>query len=315
VSAVATMAGPAPAEDDAARAALPAETGFVERDGVETYFEVYGTGEETIVIVPSWTIFHSRIWKAQVAYLARHYRVVTMDGRGGGRSGRPDGPDAYATEAVGRDALAVMDATGAERPIILGASRSGQWGLWLASEFPERVRALALACPFFPATWRSAHIRLLTAPWFTTRAQARLPAYPGWLRLNPNYINDNYEEFLRWFVAKAASDPHSSRIHEDLLAYGLETTPQIARDTLIAPQIRSRRELIDRARAVRCPALVIHGTGDRVTPYHQGKLLAKLTNAELVTIPGASHAVMGRFPTRVNLALRSFFERVLSSGR
>ncbi len=314
MSAVATETPRAAPPEEASRAALPAQTGFVERDGVETYYEVYGTGEETILIAPVWTIFHSRIWKSQIAYLSRHYRVVTLDGRGGGRSGRPEGPEAYATEEVARDILAVMDATGTERPVLMGASRIGQWALWLASEFPDRFRGLALVCPFFPATWRSSHIRLITAPRFTSRMQRRrLPAYPGWLRLNPDYIDANFAEFLRWFIAAAANEPHSSRIHEDLLAYALESTPQIAREGLLAPQIRTRRELLARARAIRCPTLVVHGTADRITPYHQGKLLARLTQGELVTIPGGSHTLMSRRPTRVNVALREFFDRVYAS--
>ncbi len=76
---------------DGSRAAFPVDSGFVERDGVRTHYEVYGAGEQTILLLPVWTIFHSRIYKAQIPYLARHYRVVAFDGRGGGRSDRPGG--------------------------------------------------------------------------------------------------------------------------------------------------------------------------------------------------------------------------------
>ena len=41
--------------------------------------------------MPTWSIVPSRMWKAQVAYLSRHFRVVTFDGRGSGASGRPAG--------------------------------------------------------------------------------------------------------------------------------------------------------------------------------------------------------------------------------
>ena len=42
-----------------------------------------------MLLLPTWSIIHSRHWKMQIPYLARHCRVVTFDGRGNGRSDRP----------------------------------------------------------------------------------------------------------------------------------------------------------------------------------------------------------------------------------
>ena len=77
-------------------------TGHVERNGVRIHYDVYGDGEPTLLLVPTWSIVHSRVWKAQVPYLARHYRVITFDGRGNGRSDRPLGADAYAARICRR---------------------------------------------------------------------------------------------------------------------------------------------------------------------------------------------------------------------
>src|SRR6201999_310072 len=73
------------------RARYPDQDGYVERDGVRIFYEVYGAGEQTILLLPTWSIIHSRHWKAQIPYLARHFRVVTFDGRGNGRADRPEG--------------------------------------------------------------------------------------------------------------------------------------------------------------------------------------------------------------------------------
>ena len=77
------------------RAAYPDRTGFVERDGVRSFYEVYGEGEPTVLLMPTWSIVHSRHWKMQIPFLARHSRVVTFDGRGNGRSDRPVDVEAY----------------------------------------------------------------------------------------------------------------------------------------------------------------------------------------------------------------------------
>ena len=78
----------APASEQT-RARYPDASGYVERDGVNLYYEVYGEGEPTVFLLPTWSIIHSRHWKMQIPYLARHCRVVTFDGRGNGRSDRP----------------------------------------------------------------------------------------------------------------------------------------------------------------------------------------------------------------------------------
>src|SRR5882672_162164 len=104
------------------RARYPDSDGYVERDGVRVHYEVFGSGEPTVLLLPTWSIVHSRIWKMQVPYLARHCRVITFDGRGNGLSGRPEERAAYAEDDFAADALAVFDATETERAFIVGFS-------------------------------------------------------------------------------------------------------------------------------------------------------------------------------------------------
>ena len=89
-----TVAAPpiAPERHEQSRARYPDSEGYVERDGVRTFYEVYGEGEPTVLLLPTWSIVHSRCWKLQIPYLARHCRVVAFDGRGNGRSDRPAEP-------------------------------------------------------------------------------------------------------------------------------------------------------------------------------------------------------------------------------
>jgi len=87
----------------------------------------------------AWSIIHSRQWKAQVPYLARHYRVVTFDGRGNGRSDRPTGAAAYTEVEFAADALAVMDATATRRAVLVSLSCGALWSTVLAADHPDRV--------------------------------------------------------------------------------------------------------------------------------------------------------------------------------
>src|ERR671922_363167 len=118
----------APAREQT-RARYPDKDGYVERDGVRIFYEVYGTGEPTVLLLPTWSLLHSRHWKMQIPYLARHCRVLTFDGRGNGRSDRPTEPEAYLEREFAADALAVMDATETERAVIIGFSMGAQRAL------------------------------------------------------------------------------------------------------------------------------------------------------------------------------------------
>ena len=132
-----TRLGGAAAQREQTRARYPDSSGYTERDGVRLYYEVYGSGEPTVFLLPTWSIIHSRHWKMQIPYLARHCRVLTFDGRGNGRSDRP--PAGYEESEFAADALAVMDATATERAVIVSLSVGAQRGLILSAEHPDRV--------------------------------------------------------------------------------------------------------------------------------------------------------------------------------
>src|SRR5258707_13265174 len=126
------------------RAKLPSHEGFVERDGVKLHYEIYGDGPETMVFVPPWAISHSRVYKAQLPYFSERFRCITYDGRGNGKSDRPEDVAAYALDNYVADLLAVMDATNAGKTILVGLSFGGMLASVLAAHHPDRVKAAIL---------------------------------------------------------------------------------------------------------------------------------------------------------------------------
>ena len=127
------------------RAKLPDQTGFVERDGVRLHYEVYGSGPHTMLFIPPWSIVHSRVYKAQLPYFSGRFRCIAYDGRGNGKSDRPDRIEAYSLENSVADALAVMAATDTGEAILVGLSLGGLIACVLAAHHPERVKAAILA--------------------------------------------------------------------------------------------------------------------------------------------------------------------------
>jgi pimeloyl-ACP methyl ester carboxylesterase len=122
------------------RAREPDRSGYAVNDGVRVYYEVHGEGHNpTVVLMPTWQIVHSRMWKMQVPYLARHFRVVTFDARGNGRTDRPDSDAAYDSDRIVDDTVAVMDVTGTDAAVFVGFCSGSVWAALLHQRDPTRV--------------------------------------------------------------------------------------------------------------------------------------------------------------------------------
>ena len=239
------------------RARYPDEEGFVERDGQRLFYEVYGEGEETVFLLPTWSLVHSRHWKMQIAYFARHFRVLVMDGLGNGRSDRCHDPRRYRPVDFARDCLAVMDATGTERAVMMSLSTGAQYQLELARLAPERVAGAAFVGPWFPYT--PSHYSLLLHPRLLRGFRSPLPVYRWWVRFNAVHWRESHQEFVQWFVSRCLPEPHSTKAIEDGVGWALDTDPQtlIASGGAFGAIHRDRRVLRELARGLDCPVLVV----------------------------------------------------------
>jgi pimeloyl-ACP methyl ester carboxylesterase len=297
------------------RACLPDKEGYVERDGVRTFYEVYGDGDPTILFLPTWSIVHSRVWRNQIAYFARHFRVVVFDGRGNGRSDRPLEPSAYEPQEFVADALAVLDATETERAVVVSLSWGTVWNLALAVLQPERIQGAVFEGPTPYAVSEP------FPEWAKVPFHERFESYDSFPGQNRYFIRDHYREFVEFWARVCTPEPHSPRAIEFGVGMSLDTTPEVVLATLDAAEMDRFHCSADRLRAgaeqlrplaaqVRCPVLVVEGELDAVALPHWARALAEDTGGELVMIEGAGHHPGGRKPVRFNLELRRFVERV-----
>jgi pimeloyl-ACP methyl ester carboxylesterase len=261
---------------------IASSTGIVDRDGVRLAYAVSGSGPVTILLLPTWSIIRSQFWKLQVPYLARHYRVVTFDGRGSGESGRPSGAAAYTNAEYAADALAVLDATGTDRAVVVGLSAAA-WGVHLAADHPDRVSgllALGPACGFDIPAPRDAY-------WWGDRVDTTR----GWAKYNKYYwLEGDYDDFARFFFSELFTEPRSTKQIEDCVAWAHEIAPSTLADTT-AGRLGVDGAVCERiepfCERVQCPVLVIHGTDDHIRPHAYGERLAELTGGRAAPRRGA----------------------------
>lgn len=291
----------APAREQT-RAREPDEAGCATVAGARLGYEVFGAGDPTLLLLPTWTIIHSRFWKAQVPYLARRFRVVTFDGPGNGRSERPLDPTLYTVEAATEAALAVLDATGTERAVLVSLSQGGQCALSLAAHHPDRVLGNVLVGPAVALgerdPERAAAFAAFDRPYASTE---------GWGKYNRYYWLDHYEDFAWFFFGRCFTEPHSTKQTEDCVGWALETTAEI-----LLADANSHRPDTETFRSwcasVRCPTLVVHGAADEIVPLRHAAALAEATGGGLVVMEGSGHIPLARDAVRVNLLVREFVE-------
>jgi pimeloyl-ACP methyl ester carboxylesterase/predicted glycosyltransferase len=316
-----TTVAPGPAEGsigrdgEQSRARYPDSDGYVERDGQRLFYEVYGEGEETIFLLPTWSVGHSRHWKMQIHYLARHFRVLTMDGLGNGRSDRCRDPKRYAPFEFARDCLAVMDATGTERAVMASLSTGAQYQFELARLAPERVVGAVFIGPLFPYT--PSKNSLFVDPFIQALSRSvRLPAPVWWAHMNPVYWRRDLPRFANWFIPRIFPEPHSTKGIEDGVKWMLDSDPQTITATVGHGEfLRGRRTLRRLARSLSFPVLVVHGDRDKISATRDGRALARLSGGQLEVVRGAGHMPHARKPVKFNLGLRDFAENAFGHER
>jgi pimeloyl-ACP methyl ester carboxylesterase/predicted glycosyltransferase len=292
------------------RAREPDDSGYIVRDGVNVYYEAFGDGEPTVLLMPTWPIVHSRMWKAQVPYLARHFRVITFDPRGNGKSDRPTDPRAYEDSQYVADALQVMDETATERAVLVGLCAGANWCIQLGAAHPDRalgVVSIATHVPFLtpPHPHRMEH-----------SFDEELDTDEGWAKDNRHFWTRDYRAFVEFFFDQLLPEPHSTKQWEDCVEWAMESSVEAmlaAEDAKTT--FASEEGATALCRSITCPTLFIHGRMDACQPHDRSARAAELTGGTLVMLEGAGHLPQARHPVKVNSLIRSFVETLAPPQR
>lgn len=280
----------------------PARSGYIERSGQRIAWQEFGEGHDVILLLPTWSIVHSDHWRHQVPFLSERHRVITFDGLGNGASDRPTDPALYGDIPFADDGAAVLDACGVGRATVMGSSQGGAWALALAARHPERVDGVVFIGPAVPL-----------APGRPERVAANeqfmdeLAEHPGWAKWNRAHWLADFPDFLRFFFSQCFTEPDSEAEIEHFFEMGMQTTPEVLLATAGVPEHNLDTERAEEyASALSCPALVIHGDADAISPLARGQKLAELTGAQLIVKPGGGHEPHCRDPERTNGVIAGF---------
>ncbi len=237
----------------------------------------------TIVFVHGAANDHS-VWGLQARYFAHHgNNALAVDLPAHGRS---DGSARSSIGAIADWLVALLDALGVDRALLIGHSMGALAALDMAARHPARVQALALLGPAAP---------MLVSDVLLDAAKANdhlaYELMTDWTFSPASHLGGNRQPGI-WMTTVALRLMERSRpgvLHADLAACHRYA------DGLTA------------AGSVCCPVLLIFGQRDlMVPPKNAGPLKDALSSKRIVTIPECGHSMMAEAPDTVLDALREF---------
>ena len=123
-------------------------SGFLHINGLSIYYEEHGSGEPLILLHGNGE--DSTIFAEQIAFLAPHFRIITIDSRGHGQSSAPDENLRY--ESMTDDVIKAMDLLQIDKFSVIGFSDGGILALLLAICVPERIdRMIVIGANYHPS--------------------------------------------------------------------------------------------------------------------------------------------------------------------
>jgi pimeloyl-ACP methyl ester carboxylesterase len=261
---------------------------------VELCFETFGDPEAPALLLTMGLATQMLGWHEDLcaALADRGFHVIRFDNRDVGRSQRMDGAvpslrqllvrdkraASYTLDDMAGDAAGLLDYLGIERAHVVGASMGGMIAQTMAARFPDRVLSLVSMMSNTGALWSG-------------QPSPRL--YHVLLKKPPR-DRERYKDHAVWVFSRIGT-PGFERDEEDLrriaaMSYDRGINPAGTSRQLAA--IIHSGDRTDLLRTITAPALVIHGTEDRLVPPSGGRATARaIPGARLLLIEGMGHDI------------------------
>lgn len=268
--------------------AIPCESRYVDAGGAAIHYLSWNEHERHkpgLVLAHGFRA-HARWWSFIAPFFVEHFRVVAFDFSGMGDSGNRD---QYTEENYTRDLLAVIDAAGFDRPVVVGHSFGGGRVLQACAEHPERIgRAIIIDSHLQlhdgEPKIRSSELRPKKIYPTYEAARARFRLIPADNRAAPYIIN---------YVAE-----HSIKRVDDGYTWKFDDTQ---------PRLIVHHNVSSILRRIVTPVSFVYGDHSLiVTPEHAAEIVAHIPNCRgPVAVPESHHHVMLDQPLSLVATLRA----------
>ena len=245
-------------------------TAHFDSDGVQIHYADRGRGEP-VVLIHGFTGSYARHWESPevIAALTRAgYRVIAMDCRGHGQSGKPHSPSDYGLEMVS-DVVRLLDHLNIERADVAGYSMGGAIVNQLLIRYPDRL----LTATLLGSGWEGENLDVLTSQM---------------LALADGFENEDASALIRGVTASRGDGPTDDEIAALNASLFARNDPDVL--AAVARSLPALYEVRGESlRAVALPVLAIIGEHDSNLEAVK-RMAGVMAGLEVVEIARASHA-------------------------
>lgn len=259
----------------------------VRNDGFEIAYDVAGPPDAPVVAFCEGLGYGRWMWRFQRERL-EEYRTIAFDNRGTGESEAPEDPEAYSIAAFASDLEAVLEAEDVGSAHVVGASMGGMTAQRYAHEY-DRAVSLSLLCTspggeVAVPTPEETQERMFGVPEDADEREAiRYKMRPAMTDAFWAANQDLVADIVDWRLKSDASE--FARTQQATAVAAFDATPWLAE--------------------LDVPALVLHGTADRVLPVENGERLHdRLPGSDLELFEDGSHLFFVEAPDAVTVAVR-----------
>lgn len=264
----------------------------VETNGIETYYEDYGSGQPIVVLHGA--LADHQVWAEQLQPLTNDYRILLYDLRGHGKTGGSD-HDRYTLETYGDDLAGFIDALGLDQPTVLGHSLGGMIGYAFADTYPEKLSALITVGSPTPETFSRKE-------WVFRTVVTRL--------VFPVMGNERILDATIWAQDKLLGDDSTvDRDELEQLRAAHDCDPSELSASKRAKILYAARQYYTSSWSWdlgETPVLMLHPEDEPFSEYHGEFLETKLVDCRSAEVPGASHNAQVDNPEFIRTQVRKF---------
>ena len=267
-------------------------------NGIKICYEIHGEGYP-VVLIHGFGL-HKEFWIAQISELAKHFKVISLDNRGSGKSDHPKEP--YKLETLADDVKCLLDVLDIQKAHVVGWATGAMIAQYLVIQYPLRVNKLVLIAALTKLPVDKSGLEMFK--------NSQLTFHKEKLKDPENaFFKKMKQRFSRKFYKQLVQEPNEK-------FYGIFTTSDLMdlvfKDSSKPYDIENRinaiagLNTIDQIHEIKNDVLVLAAEKDRISPKSVSiELNSKLRRSKLIVFDGGHYFPLENAP-EVNKCIIDF---------
>jgi len=273
---------------------------YANANGIKICYKIHGDGYP-VVLIHGFGL-HKDFWIAQITALTKHFKVISLDNRGSGKSDHPK--ESYKLETLAEDVKCLLDVLGIQKTHVIGWATGAMIAQYLVIQYPMRVNKLVLIAALTKLPIDKSGLEMFKKSQLTFHKQKQEnPENAFFIKMKQRFSR----EFYKHLIENQDKKFHGIFNTRDLMDLVLKDTSQ-PHDIENRINAIAGLNTIDKVHNITNEVLVLAAEKDRISPKSVSiELNKKLKRSKLILFNGGHYFPLENAP-EVNNALIDFLK-------